>query len=111
MGVGLIRRFGAKEPTVVQALLRLLPTMLHACGARSGPLYACGDDPDRWAAVEGHANLLLAAAERATVEPADLAPVHAEVETFRESLAVRRRGPAPRDAADPELLPKTVPPT
>jgi hypothetical protein len=37
-------------------------------------LYACGDDPDRWAAVEGQANLLLTAAQREIVEPQTLPP-------------------------------------
>lgn len=82
LGVGLIRRYGPAEPTVVQALLRLLSTVLAAST----------DDPDRWSAIEGQADLLVAAAERAVVEPADLDVVHAEAHALREELAARRAG-------------------
>jgi uncharacterized membrane protein len=82
LGVGLIRRYGPAEPTVVQALLRLLSTVLAAST----------DDPDRWSAIEGQADLLVAAADRAVVEPADLDVVHAEAHALREELAARRAG-------------------
>ena len=58
LGVGLIRRYGAAEPTVIQALLRLLATVLAAC-----------TEPDRWSAIEAQADLLVAAAERGVAEP------------------------------------------
>ncbi len=90
LGVGLIRRFGAAEPTVVQALLRLLVACLAAT-----------DDPDRWAAVEREATLLVADAERATAQPADLHLVHAEERALRTELA-ERRASLRRDAGSPE---------
>ena len=61
IGVGLIRRYGAQEPTVIQALLRMLTTVLTT-GA---------EDPDVATAVQREANLLVAAAEREVQEPAD----------------------------------------
>jgi uncharacterized membrane protein len=100
LGVGLIRRFGATEPTVIQALLRLLSTVL----------YACGDDPQRCATLENQANLLIAAAEREAVEPADLDIVYAEADTLRQALAARQPS-APRLPTDADPLPNTTPPT
>jgi uncharacterized membrane protein len=82
LGVGLIRRYGAKEPTVVAALLRLTATALAATGT----------EPDRWAAIEEQANLLVTAAERQIVEPADLTFVHAERTALERLLEVRRAG-------------------
>ena len=82
LGVGLIRRYGAREPTVVQALLRLLSTVLSATG----------DEPERWAAIEGQADLVVAAAEREIIEPADLIIVHAEADALHQALAARRTG-------------------
>ena len=82
LGVGLIRRYGAREPTVVQALLRLLSTVLSATG----------DDPERWAAIESQADLVVAAAEREIIERADLSVVHAEADALRQALATRRAG-------------------
>jgi uncharacterized membrane protein len=83
--VGLIRRYGAREPTVMQTLLRLLRTVVTVCV----------DDPERWAAIEREAELIIAAADRETVEKADLARVHAEAEAVREALASRRAGALP----------------
>lgn len=82
LGVGLVRRYGASEPTVIQALLRLLSTALSACGERR----------DRWAAIDEQARLLVADAERAVAQPADLADVHAEAEVLRAQLATARAG-------------------
>ncbi len=65
---GLIRRYGAREPTVAQALLRLL-----ADGAT-----LVGDDADRQAAIRTQARLVVAEADRQAAEPADLAIVYAE---------------------------------
>jgi uncharacterized membrane protein len=65
---GLIRRYGAREPTVAQALLRLLVD----CSA------AVGDDPDRKSAIGTQARLIVAEADRHVTEPADLAIVYAE---------------------------------
>jgi uncharacterized membrane protein len=62
---GLVRRYGAREPTVVQALLRLLDNCAASAHA----------DDERTAAVEEQAALLLADAERSIACPADLADV------------------------------------
>jgi uncharacterized membrane protein len=63
---GLIRRYGAAEPTVAQALLRLLTN----CAAM------VGDDPERRGAIAEQARLIVADAEREVAQPADLALVH-----------------------------------
>jgi uncharacterized membrane protein len=60
---GLIRRYGAREPTVAHALLRLLGN----CAA------VAGDDPERYAAIEEQARIVTADAEREVPQPADLA--------------------------------------
>jgi uncharacterized membrane protein len=101
LGVGLIRRFGANEPTVVHALLRLLSTILRTCR----------DDPDRWTAIQDQAELLVTAAEREAMEPADLAIVYAEANALRQALATRRSAASFRTPTDTERLPATPPPT
>jgi uncharacterized membrane protein len=78
--VGLIRRYGAAEPNVVQALLRLLATAATLSI----------DDPRRWAAIEKEARLLVADAERLVGNPEDLATVHAQAEHVASVLAERR---------------------
>jgi uncharacterized membrane protein len=95
IGVGLIRRYGAKEPTVIQALLRMLTTVLTT-GA---------EDPEVWTAVEREANLLVAAAEREAEEPADLAVVYTEAETLHVALSARRATAWPARAAAGEQAP------
>ena len=85
---GLIRRYGAREPTVAQALLRLLGN----CAA------VAGDDPGRCAAIEEQARIILADAEREVAQPADLALVHAGVESVRQTVAENRL--ESRQAAD-----------
>jgi uncharacterized membrane protein len=100
LGVGLIRRYGAKEPTVVQALLRLLGT----CGT------LVGDDPERLAAIERQAEILVADAEREVPQPADLAVVYAETEALRRALAARRAGLEPT-AEHAEQVTTPPPPT
>jgi uncharacterized membrane protein len=82
LGVGLLRRYGAGEPTVIAALLRLLT----ACAALSL------EDSRRWAAIEEQGRLLVDAAEASVRQAADLAPVHAEAETLQRVLAGRRAG-------------------
>lgn len=62
---GLIRRFGAQEPTVTVALLRLLAD----CSTFVGP------DPVRRADIRREADLIVVDAERATVQAADLEQV------------------------------------
>jgi uncharacterized membrane protein len=67
---GLVRRYGAREPTVVEALLRLLGN----CAALTQA------DDERTAAVEEQAALLLAAAERSIASLADLAGVRQQAD-------------------------------
>lgn len=101
LGVGLIRRYGASEPTVIAALLRLLVTVLTATTG----------DPARWAAIEKEGTLLVSAAEAAVREPADLAAVYTEAEALREALA-RRRAALPAPALlteDPAAVPADTP--
>ncbi|HEU4397542.1 MAG TPA: DUF2254 family protein [Actinomycetota bacterium] len=62
-----IRRYGAKEPGVARALLRLL----DAAGERVA-------DPERRGAVARHVRLVMADAERETAQPADAAAVLAD---------------------------------
>src|SRR4051794_8016786 len=95
--VGLIRRYGAAEPNVVQALLRLLAT----CAALAT------EDPRRWADIEGQADLLVADAERAVAQPEDLVTVHAQAEDLAQVLSARRGGPAQR-ADRPGTQPSTT---
>jgi uncharacterized membrane protein len=80
--VGLIRRYGASEPNVVQALLRLLGT----CAALAI------EDPRRWADVEKQARLLVADAERLIGQPEDLVVVHAQADSVDRVLRDRRAG-------------------
>jgi len=78
--VGLIRRYGAAEPNVVQALLRLL----GICAALST------EDPGRLADIERQAALVVADAEQAVRQPADLVGVHAQADDVRRVLDERR---------------------
>lgn len=81
-GVGLIRRYGASEPTLVQALLRLLTAVAPAMAA---------DDADALDVVEEQTERLLAAAGRSIEEAADLDVFAAEQRALRETLATLRR--------------------
>jgi uncharacterized membrane protein len=83
---GLIRRYGAGEPTVSLALLRMLAT----CGA------ALGEDSPRWAVVEREAALTLAHAERTIGQPADLVLVRERAGAVRRTAeALRGDRPEP----------------
>jgi uncharacterized membrane protein len=73
---GLIRRYGAAEPTVVTALLHLLRTS----AAVDGP------DPSRPAAIEEQTRLLLEDAEREVRQPADLVAVRTAAAAVRAAL-------------------------
>ena len=73
---GLIRRYGAREPTVMVALLRLLENIV----------VVAPDRPDRLAAVEEQANLILADAERETSQAADVAQVREAFDNVRQAL-------------------------
>jgi uncharacterized membrane protein len=74
---GLIRRYGASEPTVANALLRLL----SSCAV------VVGDDPERRAAIEEQAGIIIADAEREVAQPADLTLTHAEAESVLHMVA------------------------
>ena len=76
---GLIRRYGASEPTVAHALLRLLGN----CAA------VAGDDPERRAAIEEQARLIVSDAEREVAQPADLVLARAEAESVLQAVARR----------------------
>jgi uncharacterized membrane protein len=99
LGVGLVRRYGAAEPTVVQALLRLLSATLAAT-----------HDPQRWTTIEEQAQLLVTDAERAVAQPADLTPVHVEADNLRRLLATRRAD-APGSPTSPARQRTVLPPT
>ena len=73
---GLIRRYGSAEPTVADALLRLL----GACTD------VAGHDPEIRASVEEEARIIVADAEREVLQPADLAIVSAEAESLHQKI-------------------------
>jgi uncharacterized membrane protein len=77
---GLIRRYGASEPTVANALLRLLGN----CAA------VAGDDPERRAAIHEQARIVVSDAEREVAQPADLGLTHAEAESVLQATASHR---------------------
>jgi uncharacterized membrane protein len=77
---GLIRRYGAHEPTVADALLRLL----EACAD------VAGNDPELSTAIQDQAHIIIADAEREIPQPADLISAHAEAETLRQAVLSHR---------------------
>jgi len=96
---GLIRRYGAREPTVAHALLRLLSN----CAA------FIGDDPERCAAIDEQARIIIADAEREVAQPVDLAFAHEEAASVRHMVAEHRL--APHSVADRPDEPRApVPP-
>jgi uncharacterized membrane protein len=88
---GLIRRYGAGEPTVANALLRLLGN----CAAMTG------DDPERYAAIEEQARIIVADAEREVAQPADLDLTHAEAEAMLHAIAAHRPTAQPDEPSAP----------
>jgi uncharacterized membrane protein len=80
VGLGLLRRYGAKEPTVVQALLRLL----NACATLAS------DDLRRLSAIQKEAEILVTEVQRSVTHPADLVIVEAEAKALQQVLADRR---------------------
>jgi uncharacterized membrane protein len=82
---GLIRRYGAGEPTVAHALLRLL----GGCAA------VAADDPERGAAIGERARIIVSDAEREVPQPADLAFTHAEAQAVLQAVTARQPGPHP----------------
>jgi uncharacterized membrane protein len=85
---GLIRRYGAGEPTVAHALLRLLGT----CTANAR------DDPERWAAIEEQARLVVEASQARVAQPEDLVVVRVAADSLRQALAARRADATTGDA-------------
>jgi uncharacterized membrane protein len=78
---GLIRRYyGASEPTIANALLRLLGN----CAA------AAGDDLERCTAIGQQARIIVADAEREVAEPADPNLTPAEAESVLHTIATHR---------------------
>src|SRR5262249_15990048 len=73
---GLIRRYGAAEPTVDDALLRLLLTCADVAG----------NDPEIAAAVDEQARIILADAEREVRQPADLSSAQARAESVFQAV-------------------------
>jgi uncharacterized membrane protein len=73
---GLIRRYGAAEPTVADALLRLLLTCADLAG----------NDPEIGAAVDEQARIIIADAEREVRQPADLSSAHARAESVFQTV-------------------------
>jgi uncharacterized membrane protein len=73
---GLIRRYGAAEPTVADALLRLLLTCADVAG----------NDPEIGAAVDEQARIIIADAEREVRQPADLSSAHARAESVFQAV-------------------------
>jgi uncharacterized membrane protein len=78
----------AREPTVAHALLRLL----GSCAA------VAGDDPERRAAIEEQARIVVADAEREVAQPVDLALAHGEAEAVRQVVTGNRPYQARRSA-------------
>ena len=96
---GLIRRYGAREPTVAHALLRLL----GSCAA------VAGGDREQSAAIEEQARIVIADAEREVAQPIDLALAHAEAEAVRQAVAGHRPA-SPTPAGRPDEPPAPSPP-
>ena len=74
---GLIRRYGASEPTVAHALLRLLGN----CAA------VAGDDPGHRAAIAEQVRIIVSDTDREVAQPADLDFAHAEAESVLQAVA------------------------
>jgi uncharacterized membrane protein len=81
---GLIRRFGAREPTVLLAMLRMLDTCSEL--VRDG-------DVGRLRAIDEQGALIQSAGEAEIGQLPDLVPVQAAAESLRERI--RSRLPAP----------------
>ena len=76
LAVSQIRRYGASEPQVADALLRLLQVV----GTQTR-------ESQRRQVLASHARLVLADAERTICQPADLALLQSEGETLLQTLA------------------------
>jgi len=73
---GLIRRYGNHEPTVADALLRLLSSCADVAG----------DDPQVCTAVAEQARIIIADAEREISQPADLATARAGAQSVHQAV-------------------------
>jgi uncharacterized membrane protein len=76
---GLIRRYGASEPMVLVALLRLLDTCVEFVGA----------DAARLTAIDEQADLILELAAARVVQPRDLVPVREAADDVRQRVKGR----------------------
>jgi uncharacterized membrane protein len=74
---GLIRRYGASEPTVAHALLRLLGN----CAA------VAWDDAGHGATIAEQVRIIVADADREVAQPADLGFAHAEAASVLQAVA------------------------
>ena len=88
---GLIRRYGAGEPTLAHALLRLLGN----CAA------VAGDDPGHRAAIAEQVRIIVADADREVAQPADLDFTHAEAESVLHAIATHRPTAQPDEPSAP----------
>jgi hypothetical protein len=93
---GLIRRYGASEPAVAHALLRLLSSCAPVAAA----------DPERCAAIGERARIVVSDAEREAGQPADLALTHADAESLLQIVARHRPRSHPPGGAPDE--PRTL---
>jgi hypothetical protein len=91
---------GASEPTVANALLRLLGN----CAALAG------NDPGRYAAIEEQAQIIMADAEREVAQPADLGLTHAQAESVLHAIAMHRPT-VPSAGRQPDEPPAPAPAT
>ncbi len=78
---GLIRRYGASEPTVASALLGVLA----ACAD------VAGGDTEICTAIEEQAAIIVADTEREVPQPVDLVPVLEDAETVRQAVLRQRQ--------------------
>ena len=74
---GLIRRYGNHEPTVADALLRLLRTCAGVAGA----------NPEMCSAIAEQARIIIADAERGIPQPADLTSARAGAQSVYHAVA------------------------
>jgi uncharacterized membrane protein len=90
LACGLIRRYGAREPTVLLALLRLLGTCSEFIG----------DHLDRAAVLHEQADLILAAGEQEIAQPEDVVALRAGFDAVKRHLPARPATAPPTPAQD-----------
>ena len=88
---GLVRRYGNHEPTVADALLRLLTACAHVAG----------DNPELSTAIVEQARIIIADAEREIPQPADLATARAAAESVYQTVAAHLPGATTTDLPHP----------